>query len=384
MRLIRSVLAGVLGFTVLFVLSGCAGGGKAEIVQHPQWDYEHYERLAVLPVKATEPKARRDADLVTDRLIALLTQNRTFEVMSRKDMEAVLKEQDLSHLADVADPNMALPANRLKIAQALVQASITQYRTQADRSEKRIPRYAVDSRGRTIVDRYGRPRVAGETVIEVYRHAAVVSGSVRVVDAATGQTLFSYDAPPISREETHVGGPPRVRPEELATEAARELAVDLYKHVAPVRIEVKLKKDTLVVATAYFDGKFEKSDKLGSDLDEFIVAVRALPEECDRNTFRVAISEAEGRENLWEQEFTWSGDLGDAGQQYHVPMSVLANSGAEKFVAKLYSGRQEKPIVTRPFRVTAPKPEKKESREESREAEHEEKKQKQESATEAN
>ena len=335
-------------------LTGCGGGGSAYVTQFPRWDFERYQRIAMLPGRASSREAVGDAGVLADRLATLLTQNGAFTVLSRSELKEVFAEQDLSRLADAIDEGTALPENKIKIAQALVAPKLTDYKLIEEKERRTIPRYAVDRRGNVLRDRAGRPIVAGEDTVWIYKHGAEVEGSVQVIDAATGKILVSHSARVAPKPKTSFNRPPSTSPEELASEAVRELSVDFYKAIAPTQTKVKLKRDMLIVATEYFDGRYETDKKLLRSRTDFLLVVRDLPEECERNNFRVAITEQDGRENLFEQEFVWSGSLGPEGVPFRVPMEVLSRTGAERFLAKLYSGRDPQPILKRDFSLEAP------------------------------
>jgi hypothetical protein len=331
-------------------LAGCGGGSRATYVtQYPQWEHEHYQRIAVLPGRASSPQGVHAAGVLADRLTTHLAQNGAFTVLSRTELKDVFAEQDLSRLADAVDEGTALPDDKIKIAQALVAAKITDYKLIADKERQTIPRYAVDRRGYPLRDRAGRRIVVGEDTVWIYKHGAEVEASVRVIDAATGKILLSHTARVAPKPRTARDRPPSKTPEDMAEVAVQELAVEFYKVIAPTRTQVKLKGDMLTIATDYFDGRYETVKKLPRALAEFLLVVRELPESCERNQFRVAIAAEEGRENLFEQEFVWSGSAGPEGVSFRVPTATLTKAGAEKFVAKIYSGRDPQPILTRSF-----------------------------------
>ncbi len=349
-----------MGLPLLLVLTtwGCNGGGgkSAYITRYPSWDWRSYERIAVLPYHYPKDRkgAAEAARQATYMLEDLLAANGNFTVLERGALKDVLTEQDLSRLADIADPGTILPPGKVQIAQALVVGKITGFDLKAERSEKRLPVYAKDRSGRVRRDRRGRPIVVREEIIEFFRHAGTVGGSVRVIDTATGEVVCAHRVPPITYDDHQQGSPPRASPAELAQEAAREMAVDCYQHIAPIQARVKLKSDSLIVALDYYDGEYDKTKKISTELDEFLLAVRRLPGECDRNPFRVAIAPEEGR-NIWEQEFVWSANNPVRGQSWRVPVEALKSAGGEKFVAKLYSGGGEQPLLKREFELKPPK-----------------------------
>jgi hypothetical protein len=346
-----------LSFLLLLAAWGCGGGGKSTyITQYPQWDWEQYERIAVMPFRCPpgKPGASEAALQATYTLEDLLAANGNFTILERDALKDVLTEQDLSQLADVADPSTILPPGKVQIAQALVVGKITEFKTDAQREQRRYPVYARDNKGRIRLDRQGRKIVAREEIVQFFRHEGTVAGSVRVIDAATGRAIFAHTVGPITRDEVQRGAPPQATPAELAVEAAKELATDCYAHVAPIKTKVKLSSSSLLVALDYYDGKYDTTKKISTALDSFLLVVRNLPRECDRNPFRVAIAPENGR-NIFEEEFVWSSDNPVRGESWEVPVELLKSTGAEKFVAKLYSGNGEQPILDRDFELEFPK-----------------------------
>jgi hypothetical protein len=351
----RAIALGVCVISAL--LAGCGGGERRAtyVTHYPQWEYERYDRIAVLPGRAATPKAVRAAGVLADRLTTQLAQNGAFTVLSRAELRDVFAEQDLSRLADAIDEGTALPEEKLKIAQALVATKITDYKLISERQRQTIPQYALDRRGYPLRDRAGRRIVVGEDTVWTFKHGAEVEASARVIDAATGKILLSHTARIAPSPRTSRNEPPSRTPEDMAELAVAELATEFYKAIAPTRLKVKLGGDSLVIATDYYDGRYETVKKLPRSLPEFLLVVRRLPEACERNQFRVAIATDEGRENLFEQEFVWSGSAGPEGISYQVPMETLLKTGSEKFVAKIYSGRDPQPILTRSFSLATEK-----------------------------
>lgn len=334
-------------------LAGCNGKRATYVTRFPDWEYQDYERIAVVPARPAEPEAEAAAKELAEQLTTLLTDNGAFEVLSRSEMEAVFAEQDLSNLADAVNEGTALPAGKIEIAQALVVPRITDYRLIRDRQERSVPVYRRGPDGLPLRDpRTGRvlPPIGEERRV-VFRYGAEVGGGVRVVDAATGRILVSHSTQLEPRIRTSEGRPPKSSAEELADEAVSELARDLYLAIAPTRLKVKLDKKMLILARDYFDGRYAELKKIARDMEGFLLVVRDLPEVAERNDFRVAIAEEEGRENLFEQAFTWSGATGPEGIAFRVPVEPLLESDATKFVAKLYCLDDPEPKVERGFEL---------------------------------
>ena len=208
-----------LSFLLALVACGCGGGSKRTYpTRFPNWNWEAYERIAVVPYRYPPGKkgARPAAQQATYVLEDLLAANGNFTVLERGALKDVLTEQDLSQLADVADPSTVVPPGKVQIAQALVVGKITDFDLKAERVEKRRPIFAKDRKGRIRRDRHGRPIVVREEIIPFFRHAATVGGSVRVIDAGTGRVVFTHRVPPITYDDAQRGYPPRATPEELA------------------------------------------------------------------------------------------------------------------------------------------------------------------------
>lgn len=355
-------LPALLGLIALS-LAGCSGrsGGseRTHLTRHPDWDYQRYPRVALVPMRASadivrQPGIAEAAAAAADVLRDELSATHAFQVQDRSLLKDVLTEQDLSRLADVADPSTIIPAGKIQAAQAIIVPSITVYDLKATREQFERPIYLRDRYGRLVFDaRTGHPVVVRVEVIPKFRHEAHVAGAVRVIDTTTGTTVFAYTSPPISFDSSATGAPPRLRPEDLAARAARELAIDLAKRLAPQEVRVKLDSDMLIVARDYYDGRYENARKLPLGLEEFVVAVIGLPRACDRNDFRVTVVPRGGRTEVFHAEFVWSANDAERGRQFRVPTKPLRENGAAEFTVKLYSGRDEAPLLTRDVALEA-------------------------------
>lgn len=345
-------------------LTGCGGsGGKgvAMITRDPGWPYAKYERVAVLPFQVLAPVAGRPgageaAAQATYLVEEQLTANGAFRILARDALRDVLTEQDLSRLADVADPATIIPAGRIQAAQAIVIGLINVYDLEQTMQVEQRPIYARDQRGRIVFDAAGRPLVARVEQTPVYRHAARVGGSLRVIDAATGTILKTSRIDPVERQAVNRNSPPAASAPELARDCAVALATGLYESVAPIQKEVELDSDMLVVATNYLDGEYNEIRKVPSTREKILVAVRGLPKEAEFNGFRLVVATAEG-DVLFEESFVWSGTNTVRGMQYEIPVRTLTATGGVEFAAKLYSGQDEEPVLTQSITIEYPKEE---------------------------
>lgn len=351
----RARTVALIALTGVVIVGGCTRRRSANVIQHPEWQYQDYKRIAVLPFKACDRKAGQAARQAESLLIDDLTSNGSFTVLSRGDLKDILTEQDLSRLANAADPNTSVPEGMLQVAQAVVVGQITSFNLDQQKKEQRRPRYAIGRNGRIIRDRNGQPRVVGEDVMVEYRNLARVAGSVRVIDVGSGRVLLSYTVPEVEKDESHWNSPPNASPEQLGIEVAQEIATAFYRKIAPQTIDVKLGSDCLMVAGEYYEGKYEQLKKVPDKLNELLVVTRGLPKSCDRNCFRMAVSARDGGDYIVEQEFTWSPSLGQRGQVLHVPMEKLKDSGGVQFTAKLFAVGNDTPMLLRDFELVQPK-----------------------------
>lgn len=337
-------------------LIGCGGkGSKKVIVQKPQWDYKQFERLAVVPLVAHEgggqdPRLAQTAGEIAGMVSDLLVQNGEFYIVSRRELANIMQEQDLA-LTDWVDPTTVMETGLIQVAEALVVVEVNDLEindTVAEESRVRLRR----TRSGRVVTRDGLP-VLEEVKVRVYRRVARLGGSVRVIDAQTGQTVYAaLSGGPLERVYENEGAPPQVSESEAMRDIKRRLAYDLYRQIAPTRVEVKFDKDSLLLAQDYYDGEYDKLKNVPVGLSQFLVVVRQLDEKCDDNDFRVTITEKDGRVDLFDSgPFTWNRGMDRRGIAFDVPTQVLLNAGAEEFTAKLYVVGDDRPAILRDFKL---------------------------------
>lgn len=349
----------LLAGAILALISGCGSGGgksrKAVITNHPDWPYDKYERIAVLPGRASTPEGAGVAQRLADQLETRLANSGAFKVLNRSELQQVFMEQDLARLADTIDEGTAIPEGRIEAAQAVVAVRLTDYRPKRQRFEEERPIFRRDRYGRMLLDRFGQPIIAGMQREFVYVHGVEVEARMRVIDAATGKILVSDTIRPEPAEEKRRGKPPEESPEEMAARMCEGIAAKFFQKISPTQVRVDLKTSMLAVATGYFDGRFDETRRVPPDAGEIIVAVRGLPPACDGNDFVVAVSAEEGRENLFEKGLTWTRGIGREGLQFRIPLDTLLVRGGERFVAKLYAKGDPEPKLIKPFVIAAEK-----------------------------
>lgn len=333
----------------LLCLGGCGGGGSgvSVITRKPAWAFDKYQRLAVLETKYSDPRARQAAEHLTARLTELLTNNGAFTVVEKERFRDIMTEQDLSKLADVANPDTALPEGAIEVAQVLVLPALTTFELKATRAERRQPVWGVDSRG--------RPVQRGERIVMEYTHGARVSGTVRVVDAATGRTLLSHSIANAGDETSALNTPPDESPDDIATAAVDGMADEFYKRIAPTQMELEFDRDMLIVATGYYDGRYETVTKVPWGADKLLIAAVGLPPEAQKNEFRLELATVRSKEVLGAESFTWAGTNGKRGVVLEVPGEKLKQTDETEFVAKLFAEGDDEPVLTQVFTLERPK-----------------------------
>lgn len=335
--------------SLLAVLAGCGGGGRMLVFREPAWDYSAYERVAVVPVKCADERAQRAADVVTSELTnhlvsARMGDQRTFRVLTRGELADLMREQDLSNV-DFTDPGTRIPENMIQVAQAIVVGSLTDCTLDARRENRTEPVYKYTRHG---------PQIVGQRNYWVHEHFARIGGDVKVIDVATGEVLCSYVATPVERDATSRDHPPSESPEDLACDAARNVALDFATHVAPAWVEVKVDKDCFVIARGYYDGQYDEVKELAADTPEITLVVRALPPACAKNTFRITIADDQRRSTLFDETLVWDPNVSTRGVEHQIPTRPLIDSGAEELVAKFYGPASDEPVMERKFKIVRP------------------------------
>jgi len=347
----------------LLALAGCESSGASSrgpfVMRKPQWDYQSYDRIAVLPVQvsekvksalseldreAAEEAARQATFLLEDRLAA----NGQFTVLPRGALDDVLSAQDAQGLATMEEPASILPAGKITEADALLVGSLEQFALKTEQSEELQPVYVRDDAGHIIRDEAGQPRLIREEVVKLHRHEARVGGRFRIIEAQTGKVLYTHAVEPILHADSQRDAPPRAKPAELAENAAKEWAEDFYVNVAPIRRQAKFKSEMLTVALDYYQGRYDETKEIPATQSEFLVVVRKLPPVCNRTRCRVTVAAARGGE-YFDQDFVWSSADPVRGVAIRVPVQKLKEAGGEKFYARLYCEGEAEPVLERKF-----------------------------------
>ncbi len=345
----RQIAGWLAGCVAVLAAAGCGDGGSSKgrivVYQYPDFYQPDLKRVAVLPFASRVPD-RSAGPRISDKVSAILTNNRTYEVYTRQNLADLLAEKDLAD-AGIIDADTAMEIGRLKSVQALICGVCNRYEA-VSRTEQRVhnvPIWGQDERGRQVIVGF-RP-----VPYTWLRYDAFVECQVVVIDTQTGLQIAAVHDPTTAWAE---GSPPGVAMADLLRRAEEDQVARIVQAIAVVRKEIKLRGDVLRTAAGRYDQKWDWQKKFTSEQKEFFVVVR-LPPEADRNHFRIALVRKGQREDLAEQAFVWDKQHERFGYGFETA-ALVERGGFGDYEAKLYSGPE--PIARYGFSLVAPKPEK--------------------------
>ncbi len=164
---------------------------------------------------------------------------------------------------------------------------------------------------------------------------AAVSVKITLTRSSDGQVLYTTAQPVRMRLDSRdVEGD--VPAEEMLGHAADRAAGMLADRVAPHPITLKLKPDkTLQTARNFSAGEYEYADEFRPG--QTLYAVLSLPDEADRNTFRLAIIPKEGAAEIASGQIVWDRSAEKRSVTFEVD-KLLKDAGPGEYLLKLYSG----------------------------------------------
>jgi hypothetical protein len=324
------------------LLAGCEGGGskKGRIVvyQYPEFYQPELKTIAVLPFR-DPPQGPGVGQKISDEVATLLTKNGTYEVYTRTHLADLLAERDLVD-AGIIDADMAMQIGQAKSVQALVCGVCTRCEA-VSKDETRytpVPIWGRNERGKQVIVGFDQKPYMWT------RNDAFVECNVVVIDAKTGRHIGAVKDP---SNLSDGGSPPHKSPPELLAMAEEDQAARVARGIAVTRTEIKLRGDVIRTASDIYDNKWEWKDRFAPTSEKVFVVVK-LPQEADRNNFKITIVPKEGREVVAEQDFVWSKQDDRKGFPFEVK-GIVEKFGLGEYKAKLYSGPE--PIATRNFRI---------------------------------
>ncbi|MHC4985130.1 MAG: hypothetical protein ACYTFO_03140 [Planctomycetota bacterium] len=333
-------------FTVLAAALTAGMGGCTKdipIYRVPAfWQPDKFDAIAVMPFRnaSTYPMA---GEAVTAGLTAHLAANGTYDrVHGPQELELLLSGRDWRDHKEGDVPNNLRDLDNV---QAALTGTVLMMEGVEESEARREPIYETD--------RAGNEYIAGYRKFHYYKNYATLSVTASLVSIETGETLHSTLAPITAHVESE-GEDPEMTLEECVLVALDEVVAGLVSEFAITQSVIKVDPNEAFVITSgdYYDGEWEAKSEFTADETEMIVVIR-LPFDADRNTFRLAVTIKDGREDLAEAEFTWSRDYPAKGHQIRFDPSEIAAAGGGpgNYVIKFYAG--DEPVMEQTFTIVA-------------------------------
>jgi len=323
----RRVIMAPAALAFAFGMAALAGCGRSMVItQYPSFYTQDMRTVAVLQFD-NESLRPRAGHFVTRRFTAALKENGTYEVLGSKDASAIAKAQ----AANPADPaELKAVAVRFKEAgnvQVFIVGSVKTFT-----SASYVYRWSEPGFGY----RYYRFGTHWYYPTDFYVHnEARVSVAARLVLVDDGTVLA--ETPELSATVFSRGDPPHLTPDECAAKATGQVIDEMLECFAAVKKQVVISpKKNLRTARRREGGGWQFTDKFSPD-DEAMYVIVKLPDECDRNRFRVAISREGHKEALAGEDFVWS-KQDESRQLKFSPNELHAKAGAGDYRVTFYSG----------------------------------------------
>ncbi|MBN1347040.1 MAG: hypothetical protein JXQ73_30395 [Phycisphaerae bacterium] len=335
----------LLAIVIAPILVGCHGSTKQDaiwIYRYPTFFKDDLKRIAVLRF-GNRTRVRGVGERISDKVSAVLTNNRTYEVYTRTNLKDILREQDASNVGIISG-DLAKKIGRLKSVQALVCGVCNRCET-TTKSETRynaVPIWGKNAQGMPVVTGYR------QVPYRYTRHDAFVECQMVVIDCVTGLQIYAVSEP---SNLYAAGSPPKYGPADLLRMAEDDQINRLVRGVAVTRTQIKLEGEVLQTATSLYEGKWEYQRRLTPPDKQFYVVVR-LPAAADRNNFQITIVPKGERETVAQKPFVWTRRHGSFGHKFLID-PIVKKQGFGDYQAKLYSGpvASTPPIATYDFSI---------------------------------
>ncbi len=344
----RNTLSKLAVLPGLLLAAGCASSPKIVIHTHPQWSFEQYATIAVMPFASRTPDLPDVGARISGALEQALIENvaATSRIVRWETVAERIEAPDLIELPGRIERGEPLPQGLPAITTALITGVCTQFETTGDVQKRWVaqPSHSANPNGDSAV--------AGERLVERdrYVHAATVAAELRVIDTLTGQTLHRHATGSVTVRRARWGTPPAQRPDELAAQAAEVVTRRLMREVAVMRSRVKVRSKSLIIASQARDGRWIEERKFTADTPTLSVVVRDLPPALDGTEARIEITKKGERTPVVSEDFQWSSTYGSSGQRFALsPARMVEHSGVGKFRAALSIG--DEVVVERDFRI---------------------------------
>jgi hypothetical protein len=322
------------GKTSLLLAALCCFVGctkTIEINRYPSFYTPDLKSLAVLPF-SNDTLNDRAGQYISDQLTKALRANGTYKVLDPRELSAKLGAEELKKLPPADVQSAAELIGRLDNTQAFIIGTTTTF-TSARYSYARpyggygygYP-YGYGMRGGGFGRRgYGR---RGYLYDQYWNYPIEYGSQNQGRAAAQAKLVVIAEGKIVSETAVHVGhsvisegDPPYRTPDECLIEASKRAVDKLVGRFAIVPIRVKVPLDKALKISA---------DRSG------IRAVVSLPPQCDRNPFRLEVTEAGQSDPLLHKEFIWS-NRHSRREIVFTEQELLPSPVGRTFVITLYS-----------------------------------------------
>jgi hypothetical protein len=340
-RTLRTIVPAPFVVAVVSLTSGCGGSSKKDqiwIYQYPAFYKPDLKRIAVLPF-GNRTRVRGVGERISDKVSAILTNNRTYEVYTRTHLKDIDKELKMAE-SGIIDAEAAKRIGRLKSVQALVCGVCNRCET-TTRNETRynhVPVWGTNAQGQQVIVNWRN------VPYQWTRYDSFVECHVVVIDTATGRQITAVNRPSTFWA---AGSPPKYTAADTLRLAEQDQVNRLVSELAVVRTPIRLEDDVMQTASSLYDNKWDFQRRIVPADEKFFVVVK-LPPQADRNNFRITIVPKGERDVMAEQAFVWSKKNSSRGYSFKVK-SIVEKRGFGDYQAKLYSGPE--PIAWYDFTI---------------------------------
>lgn len=322
------------------LVAGCGASRKDRIwiYQYPSFHQKGLERVAVLPF-ANGTRVPGVAQRISDKVSAVLTNNRTYKIYTRQHLADVIKEHDLA-AAGVIDSDVAKRIGKLTLVQAIIcgRCNRCEVITRNETRYNNVPVWGRNAQGQPVIVRWRKVPYTWT------RHDAHVDCQVVVIDCATGRQIGAVNSPSHSWA---AGSPPKYTAPDLLRYAEEDQVNRIVRAIAVTRTQISLEGDVLKTATGLYDNQWDWQRRIAPDDKQFFVVVH-LPPGAHRNNFRLTIVPRGQRDVVAEKAFVWDKRHGTFGHSFQV-QPIVDKRGYGLYQAKLYSGQE--PIAWYDFEI---------------------------------
>ncbi|MBN1554957.1 MAG: hypothetical protein JXA11_09440 [Phycisphaerae bacterium] len=328
-------------------LPGC-GEKEIVIIKIPTFYKGDIKSVAIIPFRNASG-APNAGNIVSDALAAMLVVNGTYKVINRNDHRILQDEQDLRTEAGLSNAQIAAKFRNIADVDAILVGTVSTYAATKhdDPRVEQIPIWQYNAYTKQMyIAGYNTRRYT------FTRNEGNVTASAALIRVSDGTTIHAT-LTPIRGHFWAQGSPPQYDPNACLNEATNWLIVKLVQTFALSRSTIKVKEDEdFRTASELYDNKWTWQNSFKAT-DETAYVVLTLPEECDRNRFKITILRKGTRKDLTSDEFLFQAEQGQPrttrGYEFSPKQIATLGGGPGEYEVKFYSGPE--PVMRCTFRI---------------------------------